>query len=186
MHVAHVSIAAASCALDRAATEVASVAPAPLGQLRMLTGSTRGDQLVLLPIFNFTYTAEQRHFARAAQRAPTRSGRWMLVALTSRDRGRRRGVDRAREEPDRPGRARDGARRSARQHPRPRRGTAMSSTSLDLHFGDSGRFWYSMSATQRLASRVVILLLRAFLTRKDRQGRAQGDYRTCVKPFPPS
>ena len=41
-----------------------------------------GDQLVLLPIFNFTYTAEQRHLARPAQRDRPDVGRWMLVALT--------------------------------------------------------------------------------------------------------
>ena len=57
-----------------------------------------GDQLVLLPIFNFTYT-ENNGISLGLLNATTEIGRWMLVALTSRDRDRRRRLDRAREEP---------------------------------------------------------------------------------------
>ena len=109
-----------------------------------------GDQLVLLPIFNFTYT-QNKGISLGLLNATNPVGRWMLVALTSRHRHRRRGVDRAREEPDRPGRARDGARRRARQHPRPGACTAMSSTSPTCTLASSGRFWSSMSAMRRLA-----------------------------------
>ena len=48
----------------------------PLGINRM------GDQLVLLPIFNFTYT-ENNGISLGLLNAQTDVGRWMLVALTS-------------------------------------------------------------------------------------------------------
>ena len=41
-----------------------------------------GDQLVLLPIFNFTYT-ENNGISLGLLNATTEVGRWMLVALTS-------------------------------------------------------------------------------------------------------
>ena len=41
-----------------------------------------GDQLVLLPIFNFTYT-ENNGISLGLLNATTETGRWMLVALTS-------------------------------------------------------------------------------------------------------
>src|SRR6476469_10419051 len=41
-----------------------------------------GDQLVLLPIFNFTYT-ENIGISLGLLNATTQTGRWMLVALTS-------------------------------------------------------------------------------------------------------
>src|SRR3954453_7522263 len=41
-----------------------------------------GDQLVLLPIFNFTYT-ENNGISLGLFNATTEVGRWMLVALTS-------------------------------------------------------------------------------------------------------
>src|SRR3954467_11516143 len=41
-----------------------------------------GDQLVLLPIFNFTYT-ENEGISLGLLNATTEVGRWMLVALTS-------------------------------------------------------------------------------------------------------
>src|SRR5438045_9475805 len=41
-----------------------------------------GDQLVLLPIFNFTYT-QNEGISLGLLNATTEVGRWMLVALTS-------------------------------------------------------------------------------------------------------
>ena len=59
------SVALVVFALDQLAKWIVT-GPLALNQL--------GDQLVLLPIFNFTYTAERGHLARPAQRRPTRSG----------------------------------------------------------------------------------------------------------------
>ncbi len=53
----------------------------------------------------------------------------------------------------------------------------------DLHFGEFRPFLIFNVGDAAISIGVVILLLRAFLTRKE-EG-AQGDYRTCVKPLPP-
>ena len=121
---------------------------------------------MLLPIFNFTYT-QNEGISLGLLNATNPVGRWMLVALTSaiavgvavwigREKNR---IDQAR--------ARHGARRRARQHPRPRAASAMSSTSLDLHFGEFRPFLVFNVGDAAISIAVVILLLRAFLTRKD-------------------
>ena len=127
-----------------------------------------GDQLVLLPFFNFTYT-QNNGISLGLLNATTPVGRWMLVALTSRDRHRRRRLDGPREEPRRPDRARDGARRRARQHPRPRALTAMSSTSPTFISATCGPFLVFNVGDAAISIAVVILLLRAFLSRKDQR-----------------
>ena len=52
----------------------------------------------------------------------------------------------------------------------------------DLHFGDFRPFLVFNVADAAISIGVVILLLRAFLTRKERtEGEPEGEYRTCVK-----
>ena len=55
----------------------------------------------------------------------------------------------------------------------------------DLHFGEFRPFLVFNVGDAAISIGVVILLLRAFLTRKDKAPK-QGDYRTCVKPCRPS
>ena len=53
----------------------------------------------------------------------------------------------------------------------------------DLHFGDFRPFLVFNVGDAAISIGVVILLLRAFLTRKEHErARPRGDYRTCVKP----
>ncbi len=123
-----------------------------------------GDQLVLLPIFNFTYT-QNNGISLGLFNAQTDVGRWMLVAVTSaiaigvavwigREKNR---VDQAAL-----GMVLGGALGNILD--RVRHGYVVDF--LDLHFAVfpsacvqastmvcAGRFWYSMSATQRLALR---------------------------------
>ena len=114
-------------------------------------------------------------------------GRWMLVALTSAIAVGRRGVDRQGEEP-RSTRSRSAwcsAARSATSSTAC--GTAIVTDFLDLHFGEFRPFLVFNVGDAAISIAVVILLLRAFLTRKDHaKGQARGDYRTCVKALPPS
>ncbi len=125
---------------------------------------------MLLPIFNFTYT-ENNGISLGLLNATDPIGRWMLVALTRAIAVGVACLDRAREEPGRPDRARDGARRRARQIlDRVRLGYVVDFA--DLHFGDFRPFLVFNVGDAAISIGVVILLLRAFLTRKD-QARAR-------------
>jgi signal peptidase II len=125
-----------------------------------------GDQLVLLPIFNFTYT-QNNGISLGLFNAQTDVGRWMLVALTSaiaigvavwigREKNR---IDQAAL-----GMVLGGALGNILD--RTLHGYVVDF--LDLHFGDFRPFLVFNVGDAAISMAVVILLLRAFLTRKDR------------------
>ncbi len=131
----------------------------PLGINRL------GDQLVLLPIFNFTYT-ENNGISLGLFNAQTDVGRWMLVALTSaiaigvavwigREKNR---IDQAAL-----GMVLGGALGNILD--RVRHGYVVDFA--DLHFGDFRPFLVFNVGDAAISIAVAILLLRAFLSRKD-------------------
>src|SRR3954471_23420877 len=124
-----------------------------------------GDQLVLLPIFNFTYT-QNNGISLGLFNAQTEVGRWMLVAVTSaiavgvavwirREKNR---VDQAAL-----GMVLGGALGNILD--RVRHGYVVDFA--DLHFGEFRPFLIFNVGDAAISIAVVILLLRAFLTRKD-------------------
>jgi signal peptidase II len=124
-----------------------------------------GDQLVLLPIFNFTYT-ENNGISLGLLNATNPVGRWMLVGLTSaiaiavavwigRERSR---IDQAAL-----GMVLGGALGNILD--RVRFGYVVDFA--DLHFGEFRPFLIFNVGDAAISIAVVILLLRAFLTRKD-------------------
>ena len=128
-----------------------------------------GDQLVLLPIFNLTYT-ENNGISLGLLNATNPTGRWMLVALTSaiaiavavwigREKNR---VDQAAL-----GLVLGGALGNILD--RTRFGYVVDFA--DLHFGEFRPFLVFNVSDAAISIGVVILLLRAFLTRK---GPAEG------------
>jgi signal peptidase II len=128
-----------------------------------------GDQLVLLPIFNFTYT-QNNGISLGLFNAQTEVGRWMLVAVTSaiaivvaywigREKNR---IDQLAL-----GMVLGGALGNILD--RVRHGYVVDFA--DLHFGTLRPFLIFNVGDAAISIGVVILLLRAFLTRKD---RAQG------------
>ena len=125
-----------------------------------------GDQLVLLPIFNFTYT-ENLGISLGLLNATSETGRWLLVALTSaiaigvaywigREKNR---IDQAAL-----GMVLGGALGNILD--RTRFGYVVDFAVL--HFGDFRPFLVFNVGDAAISIAVVILLLRAFLTRKDR------------------
>jgi signal peptidase II len=125
-----------------------------------------GDQLVLLPIFNFTYT-QNIGISLGLFNAQTDAGRWMLVALTSaiavgvavwigREKNR---IDQAAL-----GMVLGGALGNILD--RTLHGYVVDF--LDLHFGEFRPFLIFNVGDAAISIAVAILLLRAFLTRKDR------------------
>src|SRR4051812_12451792 len=125
-----------------------------------------GDQLVLLPIFNFTYT-QNEGISLGLLNATNPVGRWMLVALTSaiavgvavwigREKSR---IDQAAL-----GMVLGGALGNILD--RIRFGYVVDFA--DLHLGDFRPFLVFNVGDAAISIAVVILLLRAFLTRKDR------------------
>jgi len=125
-----------------------------------------GDQLVLLPIFNFTYT-ENNGISLGLFNATTDVGQWMLVTLTSAIAvavafwiGRERHwLDRAAL-----GMVLGGALGNILD--RVRHGYVVDFA--DLHFGEWRPFLVFNVGDAAISIAVVILLMRAFLTRKDR------------------
>ena len=124
-----------------------------------------GDQLVLLPIFNFTYT-ENNGISLGLLNATNPVGRWMLVAVTSaiaiavagwigREKNR---IDQAAL-----GMVLGGALGNILD--RVRFGYVVDYA--DLHFGDFRPFLVFNVGDAAISIAVVILLLRAFLARKD-------------------
>ena len=125
-----------------------------------------GEQIVLLPIFNLTYT-ENNGISLGLLNATNPVGRWMLVALTSaiaiavavwigREKNR---LDQAAL-----GLVLGGALGNILD--RTRFGYVVDFA--DLHFGDVRPFLVFNVGDAAISIGVVILLLRAFLTRKER------------------
>jgi signal peptidase II len=125
-----------------------------------------GDQMVLLPIFNFTYT-QNEGISLGLLNATTAVGRWMLVGLTTaiaigvavwigREKSR---VDQAAL-----GMVLGGALGNILD--RTLHGYVVDF--LDLHFGEFRPFLVFNVGDAAISIAVVILLLRAFLTRKER------------------
>ena len=124
-----------------------------------------GDQLVLLPIFNFTYT-QNEGISLGMLNATNPVGRWMLVGLTSaiavavavwigRERNR---IDQAAL-----GMVLGGALGNILDRVR----FGFVTDFLDLHFGAYRPFLVFNVGDAAISIAVVILLLRAFLVRKD-------------------
>ena len=132
----------------------------PLGINRL------GDQLVLLPIFNFTYT-ENNGISLGLLNATTPLGRWMLVALTSAiAAGVAVWIGREKERIDQAalGMVLGGALGNILD--RVRHGYVVDFA--DLHFGNFRPFLVFNVGDAAISIAVVILLLRAFLSRKER------------------
>jgi len=126
-----------------------------------------GDQLVLLPFFQFTYT-ENNGISLGLLNATTEIGRWMLVGLTSaialgvaywlgREKNR---VDQIAL-----GMVLGGALGNILD--RTRHGYVVDFA--DLHFGEWRPFLIFNVGDAAISIAVVILLLRAFLSRKDQE-----------------
>jgi signal peptidase II len=125
-----------------------------------------GDQLVLLPIFNFTYT-ENNGISLGLLNATTEIGRWMLVALTSAIAiGVAVWIGREKSRIDQValGMVLGGALGNILD--RVRHGYVVDFA--DLHFGDFRPFLVFNVGDAAISIAVVILLLRAFLSRKER------------------
>jgi signal peptidase II len=124
-----------------------------------------GDQLYLLPIFNFTYTQNQG-ISLGLLNATNPIGRWMLVALTSAIAvGVAVWIGREKNRIDQValGMVLGGALGNILD--RTRHGYV--TDFLDLHFGDFRPFLIFNVGDAAISIAVVILLLRAFVTRKD-------------------
>jgi signal peptidase II len=124
-----------------------------------------GDQLVLLPIFNFTYTQNQG-ISLGLLNATNPIGRWMLVALTSAIAvGVAVWIGREKSRVDRValGMVLGGALGNILD--RTLHGYVIDF--LDLHFGEFRPFLVFNVGDAAISIAVAILLLRAFLARKD-------------------
>jgi signal peptidase II len=134
-----------------------------------------GEQMVLLPIFNFTYT-QNNGISLGLLNATNPAGRWMLVALTSAIAvGVAYWIGREKYRVDQIalGMVLGGALGNILD--RTLHGYVVDF--LDLHFGEWRPFLIFNVGDAAISIAVVILLLRAFLTRKDRaEGQGpQGD-----------
>lgn len=124
-----------------------------------------GDQLVLLPIFNFTYT-QNEGISLGLLNATNPIGRWMLVGLTSAIAlGVAVWIGREKNRVDQIalGMVLGGALGNILD--RVRFGYVVDFA--DLHFGDFRPFLVFNVGDAAISIAVVILLLRAFLSRKD-------------------
>ena len=148
-------------ALDQLAKWVVT---GPLGLNRL------GDQLVLLPIFNLTYT-ENQGISLGLLNATNPVGRWMLVAVTAAIAiGVAVWIGREKHRLDQAalGMVLGGALGNILD--RTRFGYVVDFA--DLHFGDFRPFLVFNVGDAAISIAVVILLMRAFLTPKE---RAKGD-----------
>jgi signal peptidase II len=149
-------VALAVFALDQLAKYTVT---GPLGVNRL------GDQLVLLPIFNFTYT-ENNGISLGLFNATTEVGRWMLVALTTAIAfgvAFWMGREKNRIDQFALGMVLGGALGNILD--RVRHGYVVDFA--DLHFGEWRPFLIFNVGDAAISIAVVILLLRAFLSRKD-------------------
>ena len=129
-----------------------------------------GDQLVLLPIFNLTYT-ENQGISLGLLNATNPVGRWMLVAVTAAIAiGVAVWIGREKHRLDQAalGMVLGGALGNILD--RTRFGYVVDFA--DLHFGDFRPFLVFNVGDAAISIAVVILLMRAFLTPKE---RAKGD-----------
>ena len=134
-----------------------------------------GDQMVLLPIFNFTYT-ENNGISLGLLNASNATARWLLVALTS-------GIaiavaywiGREKQRPDQIalGMVLGGALGNILD--RVRFGYVIDFA--DLHFGDFRPFLVFNVGDAAISIGVVVLLLRAFVVRKDKAEDADPEER---------
>jgi signal peptidase II len=150
------AVAALIFALDQLAKWVVT---GPLHVARL------GDQLVLLPIFNLTYT-QNNGISLGLLNAQTDVGRWMLVALTSAIAVAVAvwiGREKNRFDQIALGMVLGGALGNILD--RVRHGYVVDFA--DLHFGDFRPFLVFNVGDAAISIGVVILLLRAFLTRKE-------------------
>ena len=125
-----------------------------------------GDQLVLLPIFNLTYT-ENQGISLGLLNATNPAGRWMLVAVTAAIAiGVAVWIGREKHRLDQAalGMVLGGALGNILD--RTRFGYVIDFA--DLHFGDFRPFLVFNVGDAAISIAVVILLLRAFLTPKER------------------
>jgi signal peptidase II len=128
--------------------------------------NSRGDQLVLLPIFNLTYT-ENQGISLGLLNATNPVGRWMLVAVTAAIAiGVAVWIGREKHRLDQAalGMVLGGALGNILD--RTRFGYVVDFA--DLHFGDFRPFLVFNVGDAAISIAVVILLLRAFLTPKER------------------
>ncbi|HEY8592497.1 MAG TPA: signal peptidase II [Sphingomicrobium sp.] len=133
----------------------------PLGVKRL------GDQMVLTPFFNLTYT-ENNGISLGLLNASSSTGRWMLVALTGAIAiGVAVWIGREKNRTDQLalGMVLGGALGNILD--RVRFGYVVDFA--DLHFGDFRPFLVFNVADAAISIGVVILLLRAFLARKDNE-----------------
>jgi len=124
-----------------------------------------GDQLVLLPLFQFTYT-ENNGISLGLLNATTEIGRWMLVVLTSAIAvgvAWWLGKEKNRIDQIALGMVLGGALGNILD--RVRHGYVVDFA--DLHFGDFRPFLIFNVGDAAISIAVVILLLRAFLSRKE-------------------
>lgn len=124
-----------------------------------------GDQRVLLPIFNLTYT-ENNGISLGLFNATTETGRWMLVAVTSAIAiavAVWMGREKNRTDQMALGLVLGGALGNILD--RVRHGFVVDFA--DLHFGDFRPFLVFNVSDAAISIGVAVLLLRAFLTRKD-------------------
>ena len=124
-----------------------------------------GDQLVLLPIFNFTYP-QNEGISLGLLNATNPVGRWMLVALTTAIAAGVAvwiGKEKNRIDQFALGMVLGGALGNILD--RVRQGFV--TDFLDLHFGEFRPFLIFNIGDAAISIAVVILLMRAFLTRKD-------------------
>jgi signal peptidase II len=152
------TVAAIVFALDQAVKWLVT-GPLQIAQL--------GDQLVLLPIFNLTYT-ENIGISLGQLKATSEVERWMLVALTSAIAiGVAYWIGREKNRVDQIalGMVLGGALGNI--FDRTRFGYVVDFA--DLHFGDFRPFLVFNVGDAAISIGVVMLLLRAFLTRKERR-----------------
>ena len=131
----------------------------PLGLNRI------GDQLILLPIFNFTYT-ENNGISLGMLNASNDTARWLLVAMTSAIAlavAYWIGREKNRADQIALGMVLGGALGNILD--RVRFGYVIDFA--DLHFGDFRPFLIFNVGDASISIAVVVLLLRAFLTRKE-------------------
>lgn len=126
-----------------------------------------GDQIVLLPIFNLTFT-QNFGISLGMLQATSGAGRWALVAMTG---AIALGVafwmgrEKARIDQAALGMVLGGALGNIVD--RVRQGFV--TDFLDLHFGDFRPFYVFNISDAAISIAVVMLLLRAFLTSKDKE-----------------
>jgi len=126
-----------------------------------------GDQIVLLPIFNLTYT-QNFGISLGMMQASSETGRWALVAMTAAIAGGVAfwmGREKARIDQLALGMVLGGALGNIVDRVR----EGFVTDFLDLHFGTFRPFYIFNVADAAISIAVVMLLLRAFVTSKGKE-----------------